>query len=176
MYVKSKSVTYQVTTVVSLKAFSDEASEQKSVNETAHEDCGCLHETIISFPKTNKKKPYKIHSSTFFLWAKNSLGICLESVFSACSPLQPTFHDILQQDLDMLVPVGATVLVVEAQSVEQLVLDRPEVNAALEAQRHYLPVTLAAQVGVTSMEMLDRTGSSSKVYVVRIVININRQT
>lgn len=76
----------------------------------------------------------------------------------------------------MLVPVGATVLVVEAQSVEQLVLDRPEVNAALEAQRHYLPVTLAAQVGVTSMEMLDRTGSSSKVYVVRIVININRQT
>ena len=80
MYVKSKSVTYQVTTVVSLKAFSDEASEQKSVNETAHEDCGCLHETIISFPKT-KKSPIKSIVQRFSYEPR----IVLESVWNLFS-------------------------------------------------------------------------------------------
>lgn len=75
----------------------------------------------------------------------------------------------------MLVPIRATMLMVEAQSVEQLVLDRPKVNTAAAAQRHYLPVALAAQVRVTSTEMLDRT--DQKFMSLRIVIdNINRHT
>lgn len=62
--------------------------------------------------------------------------------------LQLTFEDVLQQDLDVLVPVGATLLMVEAQGVEQLVLDRSMVNAALAVQRHDLAVALATHVGV----------------------------
>lgn len=61
----------------------------------------------------------------------------------------------------MLVPVGATLLVAEAQRVEQLVLDRSVVNAAAVAQRQRLAVALATHVGVASAEMLDSALSSS---------------
>lgn len=63
----------------------------------------------------------------------------------------------------MLVPVGPTVLMVEAQGVKQLMLDRSIVNAALTTQGHCLTVALSAHVGVASAEMLDRTASSSGV-------------
>lgn len=86
-----------------------------------------------------------------------------KSVFSASSSLQPTLNDILQQNLDVLVPVGPTVLMVEAQGVKQLVLDRSIVNAALTTQGHCLTVALSAHIGVASAEMLDRTVSSSEV-------------
>ncbi len=73
------------------------------------------------------------------------------------SSLQLTFHDVLHQDLDVLVPVGTTVFVLEAQNMEQLVLDRPEVNAALTAQRNCLAVALAAHAGKASAQILDQT-------------------
>ncbi len=58
--------------------------------------------------------------------------------------------DVLPQDLDVLVPVGATLFVVEAEGVEQLVLDGVVVEAALTVQRHRLGITTAADVGVTA--------------------------
>lgn len=73
------------------------------------------------------------------------------------SSLQPTREDVLHQDLDVLVPVGAASLVVEAWGVEQLVLDRPVVNAALTAQRHGLAITLTTQ-GTASAGMLGLYG------------------
>ncbi len=88
---------------------------------------------------------------------------CDESVFSASSSLQLTFDDVLQQDPDVLVPVGATLFMVEAQSVEQLMLDRSIVNAALTTQRHGLGVALATHAGVASAEMWVSTVSSSTV-------------
>lgn len=50
----------------------------------------------------------------------------------------------------MLVPVGAALLVVEAESVEQLVLDGLVVQAALTVQGHRLGVTTATNERVTA--------------------------
>ena len=50
----------------------------------------------------------------------------------------------------MVVTVAAGLLVVEAQSVEQLVLDGVVVQAAGTAQRHGLSITSTTNVGVTS--------------------------
>lgn len=50
----------------------------------------------------------------------------------------------------MLVPVGATLLMVEAEGVEQLVLDGVVVEAALAVQRHGLGRTTAADVRVAA--------------------------
>lgn len=58
--------------------------------------------------------------------------------------------DVLPQDPDVLVPVGATLFVVEAEGVEQLVLDGAVVEAALTVQRQRLGITNAADVGVTA--------------------------
>lgn len=58
--------------------------------------------------------------------------------------------DVLPQDSDVLVPVGAALFVVEAESVEQLVLHSVVVEAALTVQRQRLRITTAANVGVTA--------------------------
>lgn len=58
--------------------------------------------------------------------------------------------DVLPQDSDVLVSVGAALLVVEAEGVEQLVLDGAVVEAALAVQGQRLGVTAAADVGVTA--------------------------
>lgn len=60
-----------------------------------------------------------------------------------------TRPDVLPQDPDVLVPVGAALLVVEAEGVEELVLHGAVVEAALAVQRHRLGVTTATHVGVT---------------------------
>lgn len=57
--------------------------------------------------------------------------------------------DVLPQDADVSVPVGATLFVVEAEGVEQLVLDRAVVQAALAVQGQGLGVALATHVRVT---------------------------
>lgn len=46
-----------------------------------------------------------------------------------------TWLDVLPHDADVTVPVGATLFVVEAEGVEQLMLDGAVVNAALTIQR-----------------------------------------
>ena len=62
----------------------------------------------------------------------------------------PTGNDVLPDHTDVVVTVVAGLLVVEAQSVEQLVLDGVVVQAAGTAQRHGLSVTSTTNVGVTS--------------------------
>ena len=56
---------------------------------------------------------------------------------------------ILQKDSDVLVPVTATLLVVEAQGVQQLVLDSVVVDAALTTQRQGLTIAKTTHIGVT---------------------------
>lgn len=58
--------------------------------------------------------------------------------------------DVLPQDPDVVVPVGAALFVVEAEGVEQLVLDGAVVEAALTVQRQSLGITTTADVGVTA--------------------------
>lgn len=60
-----------------------------------------------------------------------------------------TWLDVLPQDADVSVPVGATLFVVEAEGVEQLMLDGAVVQAALTIQRQGLGVTPATHVRVT---------------------------
>lgn len=57
--------------------------------------------------------------------------------------------DVLPQDSDVLVPVGATLLMVETEGVEQLVLDGVMVETTLTVQRHCLGITTATDIGVT---------------------------
>lgn len=57
-----------------------------------------------------------------------------------------TWLDVLPQDSDVTVPVRATLFVVEAEGVEQLVLDGAVVQAALTVQRQGLGVALATHV------------------------------
>lgn len=59
-----------------------------------------------------------------------------------------TWLDVLPQDADVSVPVGATLFVVEAEGVEQLMLDGAVVQAALTIQRQGLGVTPATHVRV----------------------------
>lgn len=60
--------------------------------------------------------------------------------------------DVLPQDPDVLVPVRAALFVVEAEGVEQLVLDGAVVQTALTAQRHSLTTTLTAHVGIAAVD------------------------
>lgn len=52
--------------------------------------------------------------------------------------------NVLQQDFDVVVSVVAGLLVVESQSVEQLVLDGAVVEASTTGQRHHLLPTTTA--------------------------------
>ena len=68
--------------------------------------------------------------------------VCMrESLWMRTEPL--TRLDVLEHHPDVLVAVGAGLLVVEAQGVQQLVLDRVVVQAALTTQGHRLGVTTA---------------------------------
>ena len=60
-----------------------------------------------------------------------------------------TGQDVLPEDADVVVPVRAALLVVEAQGVQQLVLDGVVVQAALTVQRHQLRVANPTHVGIT---------------------------
>lgn len=57
-----------------------------------------------------------------------------------------TWLDVLVQDADVTIPVGATLFVVEAEGVEQLMLDGAVVQAALLVQRQGLGVAHTAHV------------------------------
>lgn len=59
--------------------------------------------------------------------------------------------DVLPKDSDVLVPVGAALLMVEAKGVEQLMLDSAVVYAPCSIQRQVLGITSAANVGVTAV-------------------------
>lgn len=56
----------------------------------------------------------------------------------------------MPQDSDVVVAVGAALLMVEAQGMEQLVLDGVVVEAAITVQGQRLGVTDATHVGVTA--------------------------
>lgn len=60
-----------------------------------------------------------------------------------------TSLDVLPHDADVIVPVRTALFVVEAEGVEQLVLDGVVVDAAISVQRNRLGSTSAADVGVT---------------------------
>lgn len=57
-----------------------------------------------------------------------------------------TWLDVLVQDADVTIPVGATLFVMEAEGVEQLMLDGAVVQTALPVQRQGLGVTPTAHV------------------------------
>ena len=57
--------------------------------------------------------------------------------------------DVLIKNFDVVVTVTASLLVVEAQSVQQLMLDGVVVDTALTIQREALLLTSAAHMGVT---------------------------
>lgn len=61
----------------------------------------------------------------------------------------PTWGDISQNDAHILVAVRAFLLVVEAQSVKDLVLDSVIVDTAGALQGEILSVASTANVGVT---------------------------
>ena len=63
--------------------------------------------------------------------------------------VSPTRYDVLPQDPDVPVSVGAALLVFEAQSVQQLVLHHVVVQAARPLQRQSLLVEKTTHVGVT---------------------------
>lgn len=71
-----------------------------------------------------------------------------------------TIDNVLPDDADVFVTVIAGLLVVEAQSVEQLMLDCIVVQAARTAQRHGLSVSTATNVGVASRSGRSRTTGS----------------
>ena len=61
-----------------------------------------------------------------------------------------TIDDVLPGHLDVLVAVGARLLVVKAQGMQQLELDRPVVEAALPGQGHHLLTPLTTHPGVAA--------------------------
>ena len=61
-----------------------------------------------------------------------------------------TLDDVFPDHSDVVVPVAAGLLVVEAQGVEQLVLDGAVVQAATAAQRHRLTTSATAHVRVAT--------------------------
>lgn len=62
-----------------------------------------------------------------------------------------TINDVLPDDLDVIVAVTAGLFMVEAKSVEQLMLHSAVVKAAITGQRHSLGVTLTTHVRVASV-------------------------
>lgn len=95
----------------------------------------------------------------------------LSVFFSLMLPygVQPTFDDVLEQNLDVLVPVGATVLVVEAEDVKQLVLYCPKEDATLAAQRHRLNAALSAHVGGASAVHLNEVIMDTFIFSLYVV-------
>lgn len=65
-----------------------------------------------------------------------------------------TWCDLVQPDIDIVVPVRAGLLMVKPQSVEQLMLDHGLVVTA-RPQRQDLTILLDANVGVTPMTQVD---------------------
>ena len=63
--------------------------------------------------------------------------------------VSPTGYDVLPQDAEVLVSVGAALLVLKAQSVQQLVLHRVVVQAALSLQGQILCVETPTHIGET---------------------------
>ena len=125
-------------------------------------DLFMLHTSIVCDKKQMCKMKHKENRGTEHIWwgiitsefAEQNNDREQWPVISSPSSLQPTTDDVPQQDIDVLVPVRATLLVVEAQCVEQLVLDRSIINAAPAAQRHCLGISLATHEGVASAGML----------------------
>lgn len=74
----------------------------------------------------------------------------LIEMFACAEAAVQTRLDVLPQDADVIVPVGAALFVVEAEGVEHLVLDGAVVDAALTVQRQRLGTSTAADVGVTA--------------------------
>lgn len=70
-------------------------------------------------------------------------------------PGLPTTEDVIQENANMLVPVGASLLMVEAQSVEHLMLDDLRVNTTLAAQGHRLGPPLTANKRVAPRDTED---------------------
>ena len=61
-----------------------------------------------------------------------------------------TSWNILPVDLDILVPVAPCVLMIEAQSVVQLMLNDTTVNTTILGQRHYLLATSSSKIRITT--------------------------
>ena len=62
-----------------------------------------------------------------------------------------TINDVVPVYSDVVVPVGAGLLVVEAEGVEQLMLNGAVVQTASSAQRHGLTTTLTTHIWVAAV-------------------------
>lgn len=69
-----------------------------------------------------------------------------------------TLDDVFPLHPDVVVPVGAGLLVVEAQGVEQLVLDGAVVEASAAGQRHSLSAALATHGRVAAVDAQTHSG------------------
>lgn len=58
--------------------------------------------------------------------------------------------NILQQNSDVVVSVGACLLMVKSKSMEQLVLDGAVIQASSASQRNHLLTTTTTNIGVAS--------------------------
>lgn len=61
-----------------------------------------------------------------------------------------TFTDVVPHHLDVIVPVRAGLLMVEAEGVQQLVLHSAVIETTLTAERHCLATALTAHPGVAA--------------------------
>ena len=64
----------------------------------------------------------------------------------------PTCCDVSPVDPDVLVPVSPCVFMVEAQCVEELVLNDPTLQTTVHGQRNHLPAALFADGGPASVQ------------------------
>lgn len=64
--------------------------------------------------------------------------------------------DVLQQHLNVVVPVRAGLLVVEAQGVQKLMLNSAVVQAATASQRQLLSITTTTNEGVAAAAQMER--------------------
>lgn len=97
------------------------------------------------------------------------------------SVMLPTRYDILQQDANMLIPVRPGLFMVEAQGVEQLVLDDGLEDTTLATQRHHLGTTTTPNKRETpereqQIQPLKRSVSAlgvKMIYVHCVVLTLN---
>lgn len=71
--------------------------------------------------------------------------------------MELTGDDVLQEDTNVVVPVGPGLLMVESQSMQQLMLDNLVENTPTAAQRHHLGAATATDKRPTPGGRRDRS-------------------
>lgn len=86
--------------------------------------------------------------------------------------IQYTIPDVLPDDLDVIVTVTAGLFMVEAKSVEKLMLHSAVVKTAITGQRHSLAVTLTANIWVASVKQQNPSLDHICIFI-NITLNVS---